>query len=307
VLSVNEVVNELQNMLRRLLREDIAMDLAMAPDVGLVVADPGQLEQVLLNLVVNARDAISAGGTITIETSTTVVSEDAPVGRDGVATPARGRYTVLEVRDDGSGMSPEVRSRMFEPFYTTKAQGKGTGLGLATVHGIVEQSGGYVTCESQPGRGTTFRIFLPEIEGAAYRAAGPAVARPARGSETVLVVEDDAVVRGATRRILETRGYEVLEARNGVEALMQCADNDAIDLVVTDMIMPEMNGYELTLLLRARRPGLPVVLMSGYAGDTVTGDEMLHAAAAFVEKPFTPESLAAKVRDVLDLKGRVLR
>jgi PAS domain S-box-containing protein len=306
VLSLNEVVMELQSMLRRLLREDVDMRIMLAPSVGLVAADPGQLEQVLLNLVVNARDAMPSGGTITIETSATVLHQGTTPDVGGVAL-APGRYTVLEVRDNGTGMTPEVRARIFEPFYTTKAQGKGTGLGLATVHGIVEQSGGYVTCESQPGRGTTFRIFLPEIEGAAYRAAGPAVALPARGSETVLVVEDDAVVRGATRRILETRGYEVLEARNGVEALMQCADNDAIDLVVTDMIMPEMNGYELTLLLRARRPGLPVVLMSGYAGDTVTGDEMLHAAAAFVEKPFTPESLAAKVRDVLDLKGRVLR
>jgi two-component system, cell cycle sensor histidine kinase and response regulator CckA len=295
---VRQVVAELEPMLRRLIGEDIALESRLgdgeAPHT--VLADRGQLEQVLVNLVVNARDAMPRGGTITLGAA----DVELPPGfrtHDGEAPP--GPYVVLSVRDTGHGMDRGTIEHIFEPFFTTKGPGHGTGLGLSTVHGIVRQSGGYVRVSSEPGRGTEFEIYLPRhrtADGAA--APAPSVAR---GSERLLVVEDDAAVRAVARRALEQLGYSVLEAANGREALERFrAHEGAIDLVVTDTVMPEMGAGELVARLRAERPALPVLYMSGYTDDAVARDGAEPAGGGFIQKPFTAQELGAAVRERLD-------
>ncbi len=288
ILDLNGVVTDAAKLLRRLIGEDIELTTALDPALGRVKADPGQVEQVLMNLAVNARDAMPAGGTLTVET--------ANVERDG------GRYVLLRVADTGCGMDAATKARVFEPFFTTKGPGKGTGLGLSVVHGVVQQAGGRIEVDSEPGRGTTFRVYLPLEENAVPRqkpAAVP-VSSPG-GTETLLLVEDEEAVRGLTRMTLEAGGYRVLEASHGAEAL-RLAERHAepIHLLVTDVVMPGMSGRELADRLTASRPGLRVLYLSGYTDDAVVRNGVLEAGVAFLQKPFGVDALARKVREVLD-------
>ena len=288
-LRLNAVVTDIEKMLRRLIGEDVVLVTRLDPDLWLVHADPGQIEQVVVNLAVNARDAMPSGGRLTIETTN--------VARDD------GDYVVLAISDTGVGMTPEVRGHLFEPFFTTKEQGKGTGLGLSTVYGIVKQSGGDIDVQAEPGAGSRFSIALPRLsteEGAREVADKPAPAVP-RGNETILLVEDDAALRALTERILRGYGYTVLVASNGQRALAVIREHaGAIDLVTTDVVMPEMSGAALVEQLGAINPEICVLFMSGHADDEVIRRGVLDRRAAFLEKPFTPEQLALKVREVLD-------
>ncbi len=297
VLDPNTIVVGVEKMLTRLIGEDIEMVTQLDPAAGSVRADAGQLEQVLLNLAVNARDAMRSGGRLTMATGSRRL-DDAAARAAGLSR--AGRYVVLTVTDTGSGMSAETKARAFEPFYTTKG-GKGTGLGLATVHGIVTQSGGHIDISSEPGQGCTFTIMLPAVDPEPVPAAASAEAAPAGGAETILLVEDEAAVRMAAAAVLRRHGYTVLVAKSGAEALeMVKHQNGTIHLVLTDVVMPGMDGRELLEQLRAVRPGLKVILSSGYAGDTIARHSNLDPAIPFLPKPFTATTLAQKVRDVLD-------
>jgi two-component system cell cycle sensor histidine kinase/response regulator CckA len=298
VLEINRVVDEAGRMLGRLLGEDVALDLQLAPDAGAVRADAGQLQQVLLNLAVNARDAMPLGGRLTITTGNVLVEREAPAQPEPLRA---GRHVRLTVGDTGTGMTADVLRQAFEPFFTTKEMGKGTGLGLSTVYGIVTQSHGRLRVHSAPGKGTTFEIFFPHA-GEAAAAPMPAATKPgARGSETVLLVEDDAMVRRLAEATLERAGYRVFTAPSGGDALRLAAGRDgAIDLVVTDVVMPGMPGPELAQRLEASQPGLRVLYMSGYADDTMARHGVSEERVSFLAKPFTPDELARRVRDVLD-------
>src|SRR6267378_1634693 len=294
VLDVNHLVKNVGKMLRRLIGENIELTTEPAPDVDSVCADPGQLEQVLVNLVVNARDAMPQGGRLTIATANLAVAEGA------VPVPP-GRYVVLRVTDTGTGMDAVTMERAFEPFFTTKPRGKGSGLGLATVYGIVRQSGGHVEVESRPGAGTTFRIYLPRVEAVAEQGAASTAVAPARGAETVLVVEDDERVRLLARKELEQAGYRVLVAAGGKEALAAAEGHDGpIDLLMTDVVMPEMSGRTLSRRLTQRHPALKVLYMSGYSDEDIAQHGVFEAGTAFIKKPFTPSLLTKKLREVLD-------
>ncbi|HKN58380.1 MAG TPA: ATP-binding protein, partial [Gemmatimonadaceae bacterium] len=302
-ISINTVISGLEKMLRRLIGEDIELVISTGDPLHLVNADPGQLEQVVINLAVNARDAMPNGGKLRI---TTLNAHLPPDSRGKQAeTPANG-HVMLEVADTGVGMTREIQQRVFEPFFTTKVQGKGTGLGLATVYGIVKQSGGEVRLQSEPLSGTTFRIFFPSLATAAESL--PAVAENQtvpRGDETVLIVEDDASLRALAARVLESSGYKVLLARNGVEALALCAGYDGrIDLVASDVVMPEMSGRPLVEKLAETRAETKVLFMSGYTDDDVMRRGVLDGRTAFIQKPFTATQFARKVRDVLDQPRR---
>jgi len=298
VLSVNDAIASTEKMLHRLIGEHIEFHTRLNPDIHYVKADPGQIEQLLLNLVVNARDAMPDGGKITIETANAVL-DPTYAQRHPVKTP--GPHVMLAVTDTGCGIPPETIDRIFEPFFTTKESGKGTGLGLSTVHGIVEQSGGHVWVYSEVGRGSTFKVYLPACRlDEDVRPASEQAPAPSRGNEAILLVEDDASLRQVAATILTRAGYTVLQAKNGVEALALCEDEGTrLDLLLSDMVMPTMSGRELATRVQALRPAVPTLLMSGY-----TRDSMVHrsdfSAAAFIEKPFTPEALMLKVRDVLD-------
>ena len=297
VLDLNELALNLEKMLRRLLPEDIALVTALDPALGLVHADPGQLEQVIVNLAVNARDAMPNGGRLTIETAN--VDLDESFGPLPEAGP--GHYVVLVVSDTGHGMTEAVKGHIFEPFFTTKETGKGTGLGLATVYGIVEQSGGTIRVCSEPERGTTFRIYLPFATATRTRRDTPGP-RPAitAGSGTILLVEDEAHVRAAARRILEGSGYTVLEAGTGAEAVRLCETHPSpIALVVTDMVMPEMGGRELSTYVGRLRPEAKILFMSGYTEDAALRRDATTRGATFLDKPFTPATLTQKVREAL--------
>jgi CheY-like chemotaxis protein len=276
-----------------------------AASIGRVRADPGQLEQVLLNLAVNARDAMPKGGTLTIETSNVDLDQDY-AGRRSVVL--HGKYVMLAVTDTGSGMDEATRTRVFEPFFTTKEVGRGTGLGLSTVYGIVKQSGGYIWVYSEPGQGTTFKIYLPSVDEEVSSSDGHTGQVAAGGAEVVLLVEDDEAVRVIGRRILERYGYTVLEAREGRDALRVAGQYPKrIDIVVTDMVMPELSGREVYQRLsstrpglRSTRPGLRVLFVSGYTDDDIVRRGLVDASAAFLQKPFTAMHLASAVRAVLD-------
>jgi PAS domain S-box-containing protein len=316
VLDLNQVVAGLHKMLERLIGETIDLVTVTAPDLGRVTADPGQLEQMLLNLCVNARDAMPDGGRLTIETGNAEL-DLAEAERRGVKA---GAYVMLEVSDSGVGMDAEMQSHLFEPFFTTKDQGKGTGLGLSTVYGIVNQSGGHIRVDSQPGKGATFRVFLPRVLDTAAapdaREAAPARAAAERETavgdmpppprrETILLVEDAQRVRAVVREILDMHGYEVLEARDGAEALRISASHAGpIHLMVTDVVMPEMSGRELAQRLDPLRPDMKVLYMSGYTDDAIVRHGVLGSGMAFLAKPFTPDALAAKVREILDALRR---
>src|SRR5216117_2233368 len=300
VLEVNTLVSDLEKMLRRLLGEDVALSTRLAPTTGRVKADPGQLEQVIMNLAVNARDAMPNGGKLTLETAN--VDLDDAYAADHY--PARaGPFVMLAVSDTGIGMSEETQAHMFEPFFTTKEKGKGTGLGLATVYGIIKQSGGFIWVYSEVGHGTTFKLYLPRVEELAERAFEPAQApaRAARGTETVLVVEDETPVRSVARQVLERHGYTVLEAPSAEAALdIATRYSGTIHLLLTDVVMPGLNGRELASRLADLRPDARVIFMSGYTDDAVTRHGVLEPGSAYVQKPFTPEAIARRVREVLD-------
>jgi len=302
-LTLNAVVNGIEKLLRRLVREDIEIVTALAADAAQVQADPGQLEQVIINLAVNARDAMPAGGTLTIRTSN-VELDETYVDRHTEVAVVPGRYAMLSIADTGLGMPREVQAHVFEPFFTTKGAGSGTGLGLSTVYGIVKQSGGYIWVYSEPGQGTVFKVYLPHAGAGQGPARGAEKRRrPDRvtGSETVLLVEDDVALRNVACRALRTFGYGVVEARNGREALDLCERHDGpIHIVVTDLVMPEMSGSELADRIAARHPAIRVLLMSGYARDEAARKVIVRAGSAFIEKPFAGATLAARVREVLD-------
>jgi two-component system cell cycle sensor histidine kinase/response regulator CckA len=298
-LDLNELVLSLHRTLRRLLGEDIELVTLPGENLWAVRADPAQMEQVVLNLVVNARDAMPSGGKLTIETANVELDADYARGHLGVEP---GQYVLLAVSDTGIGMSEEVKSHLFEPFFTTKEVGKGTGLGLATVYGIVKQHGGHIYVYSELGRGTTFKIYLPRHYGEAeLLGRRDEEGFVPRGSETVLVVEDEPAVRVVEVRVLREQGYRVLEAANGVEAMrVALAHPGPIHLLVTDVVMPQMSGRELAERLRRIVPQLRVLYLSGYTDNAIVHHGVLDEGVAFLQKPFTASALARKVREVLD-------
>ncbi len=284
-------------ILGRLIGEDVRLHLTLAPDTPCVRADRGQVEQALMNLAVNARDAMPSGGTLTFATAAVTIDKAEAALRPGLKA---GKYARLTVSDTGSGMTPEVLARLFEPFFTTKERGKGTGLGLATTYGIVKQSEGHISVESEPGRGSTFEILLPAVDAAPDEAEPPAAA-PRPGGETILLVEDEPSVRRLTRMALESRGYNVLDAASGEAALELSREHGGpVDLLLTDVVMPGMNGRVLAARLVALRPGTRVLYMSGYTDDAIAGHGVLDPGTEFLQKPFTPADVARKVRAVLD-------
>jgi PAS domain S-box-containing protein len=298
ILDLNEVIAQAEKLLRRLIGEDILLTTVLTPSVCRIEADPNQLDQVIMNLAVNARDAMPTGGRLTVETrlvshcecSDTSVSDIRP-----------GRHVELTVRDTGCGMTEEVKSKLFEPFFTTKEQGKGTGLGLAVVHGVVKQAGGHISVESAVGRGTTFRMLFPEVPVpfTANDSGPPPTVR--RGTETVLLVEDEEAVRTLCRIALESQGYTVIAAASGRKAIQAIEHhNGPIQLLVTDVVMPGMSGRELADTVRVRLPGVRVLYISGYTDDAVVRHGVREATDAFLQKPFTPLGLSRKVRATLD-------
>jgi signal transduction histidine kinase/ActR/RegA family two-component response regulator len=296
ILDLKDVVSRTEAMLRRLIGEDLRLALSLTGPPAMVRADPGQLEQVVMNLAVNARDAMPLGGQLTIEVTT--VELDAGYTQYHVDVEA-GTYAMVAVSDTGIGMDPATQARIFEPFFTTKPVGTGTGLGLSTVFGIVKQSGGHIYVYSEPGQGSTFKIYLPSVDApAATAAAGPAD-RP-EGRETILLVEDDTAVRTVTRRALERLGYTVLDA-NGGDAALQLAESHEgpIDLLMSDVVMPGLGGRALSEAILAIRPETRVLFLSGYTDDAVVRHGILRAEVAFLQKPFTQDGLARKVRDAL--------
>jgi PAS domain S-box-containing protein len=299
VLSLNRSVANLESMLRRLIGESIEIRTLLDPGLWMVKTDPGRIEQVIINLAVNARDAMPQGGKLSIETAN-VQLDDVRIFENVPVRP--GRYVMLVVSDNGLGMDEETKRHMFDPFFTTKESDKGTGLGLSVVYGIVKHSGGYIWVYSEPGGGSTFKIYLPRVEEGSESIVPAAVSSGhIRGSETVLLVEDDDVVRRLIREILERSGYTVFDARNGSEALNVCErSEERIQIMVTDMVMPEMSGVELSRRIGSLRPGMKIVYMSGYSDNVLAYHGILDPGTAFLQKPFTPDDLERKVREVLD-------
>jgi CheY-like chemotaxis protein len=299
ICSPNSVIVDIERMLRRVIGEDVELTLRLAPDLGNVLADPGQLEQVLMNLVVNSRDAIDKGGAITIATFNSDIGHDVANARSEVRS---GPYVTLSVSDTGNGMDDATVGRMFEPFFTTKSQGKGTGLGLPTVYGIVKQSGGFIDVESEVGKGTTIHIHLPRQQGHVVEAeASPSTTDGASlASETILLVEDDSSVRRLVHRVLSQRGYRVLSARSGTEAISLVADHkEPISLLLTDVVLPGMDGCDLARSLVAAQPTLKVIYMSGYTAEAVLHLGPSEQQATLIEKPFAVADLLHQIRSVL--------
>ena len=301
-LDLNTVVPDLEGMLRRLIGENIEVVTSLDPGLGQVMADPGQIQQVLLNLAVNARDAMPNGGTLHIETRNVDVDEKPGANPDAV----RGRCILMTVTDSGIGMDEETLKKAFEPFFTTKPQGKGTGLGLSSVYGIIKQSGGWIDVWSEPGKGSAFQIYLPRID--AHPVPKPiAVASQTRlhGTETLLLVEDQDALRMLAKTVLTSYGYNVLEAHDAQAAFVMAKKYPGeIELLLTDVVLPGTNGQDLSKQLRLLRPKLKTLLMSGYAPDVILGRGELEPGIEFIPKPFTPVVLATKVREVLATHAR---
>lgn len=302
VLDCNALVAELEKMLRRIIGEDVELVAELSKETGRIKADPGQIEQVLLNLVVNAKDAMPGGGRITIGTTNVELGEEYARMHLQVK---QGSYVMFSVADTGCGMDESTLSRIFEPFFTTKEQGKGTGLGLATVYGIVKQSGGGIYVYSEPGQGTVFKIYFPRVDEAAQPVAAPAAPRgAAAGTETVLVVEDDEMVRKFVQRALAEAGYQVLAARDPAAAVELCERHASpIHLILSDVVMPQMHGPELMKKLTLLRPQARVIFMSGYTDTAVAHRDLVASGVPFLQKPLAPGVLTRKVREVLDAAG----
>jgi len=300
VLDLNDVVKDMHKMLTRLIGENIKLATRLETDLGSVKADPCQVEQIIVNLVVNARDAMPRGGRVTVETAN-VALDDQNASKHVSVKP--GEYVMLAVSDTGSGMDQETQARIFEPFFTTKEVGKGTGLGLSTVYGIVKQSGGNIWVYSEQGLGTVFKVYLPRIDDATAStiANQSQETNTPRGTETILLVEDEEVVRGLTRKILMQAGYNVLDAKGGDEAIRLChAHAGPIDLLLTDVVMPEVSGKEVADRLLELRPSIRVLYMSGYTDEAIVQHGVLDANVKFIQKPFTWVGLTRKVREVLN-------
>jgi CheY-like chemotaxis protein len=302
VIDVNKVIGDMEQLLRPLIGENIELVTRLSSEAGPTRADASQLEQVIMNLVVNAKDSMPAGGKITIQSSNVTVRPN--MGEHRFIQP--GRYAVISVADTGHGMDKETQSRIFEPFFTTKEKGKGTGLGLSTVYGIVKQSNGYVFAESRVGSGTTFYVYLPRVEDTHEELNPVAMQETEKGGcETVLLVEDEESVRELVRVTLGSRGYKVLEAENG-ECGLRIAEQtkERIDILVTDVVMPGMGGRELAKQLLAMRPGIKVLYLSGYTEDAIVTEGVLGPGTAFLQKPFTLQNLTKKVQEVLRSKAQ---
>lgn len=300
VVDLNAEFADLEKMLRRMLGEDIEWAVSLAPGLGYVKADPGQIQQVVMNLVVNARDAMSNGGKLTVETEN--VEFQGPHAENDFVIPP-GAYVAVAVGDTGVGMDENVKSHLFEPFFTTKEKGKGTGLGLAVIYGVVKQSGGYIVVDSVLGRGTTFKIYFPKVEGAPGGKIGEqAVRKSHEGTETILLVDDDEAVRAMMRRVLRQHGYAVLEAGRGDEALKLARSHKGkLHLLLTDMVLPDINGLELAQRIISIRPEVGLLLISGYL-DRDFGNFVVDEGTPFLQKPFAAAALVKMVRDVLDAK-----
>ncbi len=298
LLDPNETLAAMDSMLRRMVGEDVRFNQILAPDLGRVKVDPGQLEQVVMNLVSNSRDAMPEGGKLTIETANAELDE---AYAQGHVTVKPGSYVRLAVSDTGCGMDEATRRRVFEPFFTTKEMGKGTGLGLSTVYGIVKQSGGYIWAYGEPGKGSTFKVYLPRVmEELEAREEAVKPGEPPRGTETVLVVEDEEVVRTVVARMLRAAGYHVLTASNGGEGLLICEEHqEEIHLLITDVVMPRMSGSQLAERLQRLRPGLPVLYMSGYTDNSIVHHGVLDLGPSFIGKPFSGLDLRKKVQQAL--------
>jgi len=298
VLDLNEVVRETEKILRRLIGEDILLTALLDPSIRQVKVDPGQLGQVLINIAVNARDAMPQGGKLSIETGNVELNASFPHASHDFRP---GPYVMLAMSDTGCGMTPELKARIFEPFFTTKCVGKGTGLGLAVVHGIVSQSDGQIELRSEPGSGTTFKIYLPAVEGEASTMEAVESAEPLRGKEIILLVEDEENVRGLVSLVLRAYGYEVLVATDGRDALRLAKSHaGAIDLLLTDVVMPHLSGRQVADALQPQFPRMKVLYMSGYTDDAVVRHGLVHGQMPFLQKPATPVNLARKVRSLLD-------
>ncbi|HRH45443.1 MAG TPA: ATP-binding protein, partial [Pyrinomonadaceae bacterium] len=299
ILDLNSIIFEIEKMLRRLIGENIEFKTILDSQPGRVKADPGQIEQTILNLVVNARDAMPEGGKLLIETKNIYLDEDYVSQHIGVKS---GYYIMLAVSDSGIGMDAETQSHIFEPFYTTKEVGRGTGLGLSTVYGIVRQSGGSIWVYSEPGKGTTFKVYLPRVDEIPQEHKKTTInTRSIKGTETILLVEDEEIVRNLTCEILESCGYEVFEAENGGSAFLICENyKQNIQLLITDVIMPYINGPELANRLLQIHPEMKVLYMSGYTDNAIVNLGLFQEENNFIEKPFSPDKLRQKVRDILD-------
>jgi len=304
VVDINAIVADMERLLRPLIGEDVELHTQLAADLGRIRADAGQIEQVIMNLVVNSRDAMRSGGKIVIQTANVSLKKDELRREYSYIQP--GPYVMLSIKDDGHGMDKETQAHIFEPFFTTKEKGKGTGLGLSTVYGIVKQSGGYILVQSDAGQGTTFRIYLPRVEEAAQPASPVQVTRELHGgTETVLLVEDEASVRELVRETLQAKGYNVLEAENGNAALQIVGQlSHPVAMLITDVVMPGMSGRELSARLCASHPDTKVLYLSGYTEDAIIHEGVLEPGTAFLQKPFTLQALARKVREVLGNIGQ---
>lgn len=302
-LNLNDAISSMEKMLHRLIGEDITLTIAPGPDLWIIRMDPVQLDQILANLSTNARDAIDDVGSITIGTGNVTIDGSNP-RENGDVDP--GEYVRLTFSDNGRGMNREVRQRVFEPFFTTKGKDRGTGLGLATVFGIVKQNGGFITLESDVGSGTAFTIYFPRFRGVAETTTAQEKPLPLLGRETVLVVEDEEQLLSLATQVLKEQGYTVLSARSPGDAVLLCTRaRDPIDLLITDVVMPEMNGKELSDQIRKIRPGIKVMFMSGYTETVVPLRDIVESGSDFLQKPFTPSTLARKIREVLDGDGRI--